>query len=67
MSDELTIAQLRQHSHEQLQKKSAELRELLARLRFDVSQGKLKGVHQIEHVRRSIARVLTVLHEKKGV
>lgn len=66
MTEELTITQLQQYSSDQLVKKHVDLKEQLARLRFDVGQGKLKGVHQIGHVRRTIARLLTVLNQKKG-
>jgi ribosomal protein L29 len=55
---------LREKPQETLQKLLQENREELRRLRFNLSQGKLKKVDNVKKTKSNIARILTILHEK---
>jgi len=48
-------------SNSDLQKLLKEKRELLRRVRFDLSLNKLKNVREIRKIRKEIARILTFL------
>lgn len=58
--------ELRALSIEELQKKERELRRELFNLRFQLSKGELQNVRRIRAVRKDIARILTIITEKKG-
>ena len=51
---------------EQLDAKLAELKNELFRLRFQNAINQLDNPHKIAEVKRDIARVMTVLHEKNA-
>lgn len=55
---------LREKPQETLQKLLQENREELRRLRFNLSQGKLKKIDNVKKTKSNIARILTILHEK---
>lgn len=57
--------ELRALSTEELQEKLKELREELFNLRFQLATGQLKNVKRIREVKKDIARVYTILNEKK--
>ena len=57
--------ELRQLSEEELRKKEQELRQELFNLRFQKETHQLENVMRIRQVRRDIARVLTVINEKR--
>jgi len=57
--------ELRQKSEKELQKLLQELREKLRKLRFDLVSGKVKNVREIRQTRKDIARILTILNERK--
>ena len=57
----MKIDELRQKSKLELQKFLEEQRERLRSFRFDLVSGKVKNVREIRQVRKSIARVLTLL------
>ncbi len=57
--------ELRQKSEKELQKLLQELRERLRKLRFDLVSGKVKNVREIRQTRKDIARILTILNERK--
>lgn len=40
-------------------------RERLSRLLFDLAQGKVKNIREIKEVKRTIARILTLMNRKK--
>jgi len=44
----------------------AELRNKFMEMRFKVAQRQLKKVHEIKTVKRDIARILTILEQKKA-
>jgi large subunit ribosomal protein L29 len=59
----MKIAELRQKSKQELDKLSQDLREKSRQLRFDLAGGKVKNVSEIRHIRKDIARILTLLKQ----
>ena len=59
------MKELRQKSDTALQAMLAESREKLREMRFKVAQRQLKKVSDVKKEKRLIARVLTVLNERK--
>jgi large subunit ribosomal protein L29 len=57
---------LRELSVEELTKKTAELSQEMFNLRFQLHTGHLENSARIQQVRREIARVNTVLRQKRG-
>jgi large subunit ribosomal protein L29 len=57
--------ELRVLSPEELEEKLKEFREELFNLRFQLATGQLKNVKRIKEVKKDIARVFTILNEKK--
>ena len=57
--------ELRDLSVEELEKEVEGLRQELFNLRFQHTTHQLENVMRIRHVRRQIARVLTIMNEKK--
>ena len=58
--------ELRQLSMDKLQEKIFEHRKKFQDLRFKLAAGKLKNINQVSAIKREIARMLTVLNEKKN-
>ena len=58
--------ELRDLSVEELSKKATELNQELFNLRFQLHTGHLENSARIPQVRREIARVKTVLRQKRG-
>ncbi|MCM2265122.1 MAG: 50S ribosomal protein L29 [Desulfuromonadales bacterium] len=58
--------ELRDLSVDDLSKKATELNQELFNLRFQLHTGHLENSARIPQVRRDIARVKTVLREKRG-
>ena len=61
----MQIKELRNKSINELQNLLAEKREALRAMRFKVSQRQLKKVHEIKLVRKDIARILTLINQKR--
>ncbi|MCP4901623.1 MAG: 50S ribosomal protein L29 [bacterium] len=57
--------QLREQSEQELQKSLGDLEEQLFKLRFQKSTGQIEDPTKIRQVRKNIARVLTVLTERR--
>lgn len=57
--------QLREQSVQELQKSLGDLEEQLFKLRFQKSTGQIEDPTKIRQVRKDIARVLTVLTERR--
>ncbi len=55
---------VRELNEQELEEKVKELKEELFNLRFQEATGQLENVMRIKEVRRSIARVKTVLRER---
>lgn len=57
---------LRNMTSEELNAKLKELKEELFNLRFQNAINQLENTHRITDVKKDIARVMTVLHEKNA-
>ena len=62
----MNAKELREMTAEQLNKKLGELKEELFNLRFQNAINQLENTHRIADVKKDIARVMTILHEKKA-
>ena len=56
---------LRERSSEELTKQLSDLEEQLFKLRFQKSTGQIENPIKIREVKRDIARVLTVINERR--
>jgi len=65
LKDNMKIKEIRQKSENDLQRDLIEIREKLRQLKFDLSAGKVKNVREIRNIRKDIAKILTVLNNKK--
>ena len=66
MAKTLKVADLSNLSKEELIEKEGQLKKQLMQLRFDAKLGKLEKHANIRLVRRDIARVLTVVNQKRS-
>lgn len=57
----MNLIELSKKSQEELRKILIDNREKLRQLRFDLSAGKVKNVREIRHLKKEIARILTLL------
>lgn len=57
--------EIREMSTQELHKKLQELKEELFNLRFQMATGQLDNPMRIRHVRKSIARIKTILRERE--
>ena len=62
----MKVNEIREMSSEALDKKLAELKEELFNLCFQHAINQLDNPHKIADVKRDIARVMTVINEKKA-
>jgi len=62
----MKISEVRDMSLEQLEKKLAELKEELFNLRFQLAVNQLENTNRISAVKHDIARIMTVMNEKKA-
>ena len=62
----MKVNEIREMTSEQLNAKLKELKTELFRLRFQNAINQLDNPHKIADVKRDIARVMTVLHEKNA-
>ena len=62
----MKATELRNMTSEELNGKLKELKEELFNLRFQHAINQLDNPHKIEDVKKDIARVMTVLHEKNA-
>jgi len=58
--------ELRQKNDNELEKILQEKRKKLYQLRSDLVAGKVKNVREIRMVKKDIARILTILNERKS-
>jgi large subunit ribosomal protein L29 len=63
---QLEAKDLREMTVDELRRKSDDLSRELMRARFAKANQQLKNPLKIREIRRSIARILTIMHEKKG-
>jgi len=62
----MKASQIRDLSVEELRDRERELSEQLFALRLQKVTGQLEKPHRVQEVRRDLARLLTVLREKRG-
>ena len=62
----MKASEFRKLSTEELEARLAELKEELFNLRFQNAINQLENPHRIDDVKKDIARVMTILHEKKA-
>ena len=62
----MKASEIREMTGEELQKKLNELKEELFNLRFQHAINQLDNPHKIDDVKKDIARVMTILHEKNA-
>ena len=62
----MKVKEFREMSAEQLNEKLADLKKELFNLRFQLAINQLDNPHKITDVKHDIARVMTVLGEKKA-
>lgn len=61
----MKASELRKKSKEELEKILSEKRNYLLKLKVNLSLGKLKNVKEIAEIKKDIARILTILNQKK--
>ena len=57
--------EIRRKSNQELQKILFDLKEKLRELKFNLASGKVKNVRDIRKTKKDIARILTIINEKK--
>ncbi len=62
----MKASEIRELSVDELEKKLADLKKELFNLRFQHAINQLDNPHKIDGVKKDIARVMTVLHEKNA-
>ena len=60
----MKIKELRDKNIAELKKLLAEKEEAVRKFRFDLIAKQIKGVRQIRHEKRDVARIITLIHEK---
>ena len=61
----MKVAEVREMGIEELERRVTETRRELFNLRFQHATGQLENTGQLTQVRKNIARILTVLNQKK--
>ena len=61
----MKVAEVRELGVDELERRVAETRRELFNLRFQHATGQLENTGQLQEVRRTIARLLTVLNQKQ--
>ncbi len=61
----MKVAEVREMGVEELERRVSEARRELFNLRFQHATGQLENTGQLKEVRKNIARLLTVLHQKQ--
>ncbi len=62
----MTTADLRQKSDDELKAQILDLRKEQFNLRFQAASGQLENTARVREIRRSIARIKTLLNERKA-
>ncbi len=65
MASQTTATELRGLGDDELQTRLRESKEELFNLRFQVATGQLDNNRRLQHVRRDIARIYTVMRERE--
>jgi|WetSurMetagenome_2_1015567.scaffolds.fasta_scaffold444724_3 large subunit ribosomal protein L29 len=62
----MKIKEIREKSENELKKELVELRNKLAKLRFDISAKQVKNHRDVRKTKKDIARILTLLRQGSG-
>lgn len=62
----MDFADLKNKNSKELQELLAEKRELVRELRFKVSEKQLKDVRELREAKKLIARILTLINQKRS-
>lgn len=63
----MKVTEIRETQTAELQKQVVELKQELFSLRFQQASGQAENASKMRNLRRDIARILTVLNERKAV
>lgn len=63
MSKELSIAELRKMTQEDLQKEISAQRRLITKINMGIVHGKEKNTHKLNAAKKTLARMLTVANQ----
>lgn len=61
----MKISEFKQKSEKELKRLLQNNQDKLRQLRFDLTSGKVKNVREIRQIKKDIARILTMLCQKK--
>jgi len=61
----MKVSEIKQKSKKELQRLLRNNQNKLRQLRFDLASGKVKNVREIRQIKKDIARILTILCQKK--
>jgi large subunit ribosomal protein L29 len=61
----MKISEFKQKPKKELQRLLRNSQDKLRQLRFDLASGKVKNVREIRQIKKDIARILTILCQKK--
>lgn len=64
MTNILTVSDLRKKTPAQLEALKVQLQEQLRAAQFEVRTGQLKKVHEVQRLRRSVAKVMTIKNQQ---
>lgn len=62
----MKISEIREKNENELKKNLVDLRNKITKMKFDVSGKQLKNHREIRTTRKEIARIMTVISEKKA-
>lgn len=60
----MKVKELRDLTSDELSRKLSDLKEELFNLRFQLATGQLENPVRVQEVRKNIARVMTIIHER---
>ncbi|MCL4516131.1 MAG: 50S ribosomal protein L29 [Firmicutes bacterium] len=60
----MKVKELRDLTSDELSRKLSDLKEELFNLRFQLATGQLENPMRVQEVRKNIARVMTIIHER---
>ena len=63
----MKMKELKLKSKNELQHLLVESREKMREMRFKISQRQLKNIREMREIKKTIARILTLLNEKKNL
>jgi len=62
----MKIREIRQQTEKEIEENLVSLKEKLRELRFNLVGGKVKNIREMHRVKKDIARILTIIKERKN-